>query len=529
MKHLLMRSIGLIGLMSGAAMAADVAVPVYKAPPPVAVDIWNGFYGGLNAGIGIGRNTTNDTTALPGFPAPQFASGLFHHSPAGGIFGLQAGWNWHAAPSWVLGVETDWQWSNRTDTVCTYACLPASTPPALLRITDQESMKWFGTARGRIGWLSPGGSLWYATGGVAWGRVEDNLAVTGDTFFAVGPTTTASFSQTKIGWTAGAGIETPIAPRWTLKAEYLYVDLGNVNNAFSSPLSALAQAAFAPATSAATTNSVSIHDHIVRLGVNYHFGAGGAPMAYASAYEAAPRAANWNGFYGGVNAGGAIAHNPTSNPFIFSPSTIAFPVGGIDSYTQAPLGGVFGVQLGWNRQVAPSWVAGVEVDWQWTNQTDSACVSQCLQPPPTVVVTPGLPLGVTNDQAIKWLATTRGRFGWVAPNGSLWYATGGAAWGRVEDTVTLIAQPPFFAAGAPMQGVFSQNKFGWTIGAGTEIPLWDRWSAKAEYLYVDLGKVTNSFTSALDPFQAPATSQTTSSVFSVHDHIFRFGVNYHFN
>jgi hypothetical protein len=50
---------------------------------------------------------------------------------------------------------------------------------------------------------------------------------------------------------------------------------------------------------------------------------------------------------------------------------------------------------------------------------------------------------------------------------------------------------------------------------------------KAEYLYVDLGKINNSFTSALDPFQLPATSQTTSSIFSVHDHIFRFGVNYH--
>ena len=533
MKKLLTRGIGLLGIMSGGvAMAADMTTPFYKAPPPVAVDIWNGFYGGANAGIGLSRNPTNDTTALPGFPAPQFDSGIFSHAPMGGVFGLQAGWNWHVAPAWVLGIETDWQWQNSSETVCTYACLPASTPPALLSITDQESMKWFGTTRGRIGWLTPGGSLLYATGGVAYGRVEQNLTVTGDTFFAAGPSVAASFSQTKVGWTAGAGIETPVAPRWTLKAEYLYVDLGSFNNAFSTPLSALAMGPgnFAPATTAVTTSSAYLHEHIIRLGVNYHFDApGGAPMAFARAYDAAPRQAAWNGFYGGINGGGALAHNPTSNPFLFSPSTVPFPVAGADSYTHAPRSGELGVQLGWNWRIAPSWVAGAEVDWQWTNQTDSACVSQCLIPPPGVAVIPGLPLGITDDQSIKWLSTARARFGWIAPNDSLWYVTGGAAWGRVEDTVTLIAQPPFFAAGAPVAATLAQNKFGWTVGGGAEIPVWDRWSVKAEYLYVDLGKITNSFTSALDPFQAPATAQTTSSISSIHDHIFRLGVNYHLN
>src|ERR1700733_10414937 len=118
MKNLLVRSIGLLGVMSGGAVvAAGISAPIYKAPPPVAVDIWNGFYGGLNAGGGVSRNKTNDTTALPGFPAPQFDSGLFSHAPAGGIFGLQAGWNWHVATAWVLGVETDWQWQNSSETI----------------------------------------------------------------------------------------------------------------------------------------------------------------------------------------------------------------------------------------------------------------------------------------------------------------------------------------------------------------------------------------------------------------------------
>jgi outer membrane immunogenic protein len=530
----------LAALVGTTATAADMPVykaPISKAPPPVT-DIWSGFYGGLNAGAGLARNPTNDTTVLPGFIAPQFATGLFTHAPAGVMFGLQAGWNWHVAPSWVLGVEADWQWSNRSETVCTYACLPASTPPALLSITDQQSMPWLATARGRIGWLAPGGSLLYATGGAAWSHVDQTLIVTGDTLFASGASVAANFGQTRLGWTAGAGIETPIASHWSLKAEYLYVDLGNVNNTIVSPLSALAMASYGPATTAVTTSTFGIHDHIVRLGVNYHFGAGGPEMAraggpemaYASAAaETAVRPAAWNGFYGGLNAGAALARDPTSNPFLLLPSTIPFPVAGADSYTHAPLGGAAGVQLGWNWRVAPTWVLGAEIDWQWAHQTDSACISECLMPPPNVVVIPGLPLGITDDQALKWFGTARARVGWVAPNDALWYATGGAAWGRVDETVTLIAQPPFFAPGSPSQGIFSHTKAGWTAGAGVEIPLWDRWSVKAEYLYVDLGKVNDSFGGPLDAFQLPATAQTTSSIFSIHDHIVRLGVNYHIN
>jgi outer membrane immunogenic protein len=536
MKRLLTGSIGLVWIATGsAAFAADLTKPVYKATPaPMVADPWSGFYVGANAGIGLSRNPTNDTTTLPGFIAPQFDTGIFSHAPYGGVFGLQAGWNWHAAPAVVLGVEADWQWQNGSETICTYACLPASLPPALLSITDQESMKWFGTARGRIGWLTPGGSLLYATAGAAWGHVTQNLAVTGDTFFAAGPSVLANFSQTKLGWTAGAGIETPVAPHWTLKGEYLYVDLGAFNNTFASPLSALAAGAFAPATTAVTTSTASLHEHIVRFGVNYHFGESLTPAAAAPVYTKAPvvpQGPRWNGFYVGLNAGGALAHNSTFNPFIFSSTAapVPFPTGGADSYSHAPLGGVLGAQLGWNWQVAPSWVAGAEVDWQWTNQRDAACVSECLVVPPGVVGTPGLPLGITDNEAIKWFGTARARFGWVAPNGSLWYATGGAAWGRIENTVSLIALPPFFAPGSPVAATFTQTKLGWVIGAGTEIPVWDRVSVKAEYLYVDLGSINNSFGGPLDPFQAPATFQTTSSNFTVHDHIFRLGANYHFN
>jgi outer membrane immunogenic protein len=110
------------------------------------------------------------------------------------------------------------------------------------------------------------------------------------------------------------------------------------------------------------------------------------------------------------------------------------------------------------------------------------------------------------------------------------YVTGGAAWGRIEDTIALIAPPSVLAIGAQSMASFSHSKFGWTVGGGAELPLWGQWSAKAEYLYVDLGSVTDSFTSPVDQIvQAPSTSQTTSTSFEIHDHIVRFGLNYRIN
>jgi outer membrane immunogenic protein len=531
MKNLLIRSVGLLGMISaggisaGSAVAADLP-PVYKArPAPVAADPWNGFYVGINAGGSVGRDHTLDGTPFPGLPL----AADFHHSPFGGVFGAQVGWNWHVAPTWVIGAEADWQWSGQRDTVCTFACLPAGGPGTLLSITDEQSLKWFGTARARVGWVSPGDSLWYVTGGAAWGRVNQTLTLGATPGVFLGATSsTASFSNDRVGWTIGAGIETPLWDRWSLKAEYLYVNLGSVTNSFTSPLDPAALAG----ASVTTTSSSTIQDHIFRLGLNYRIGGDVAPMAMASApfYAKAPmdHGPGWNGFYGGINAGLGISRNPTVDPIILGPPVPGgFPVFGADSFQHSAFGGVFGAQVGANWRVAPSWVIGAEADWQWTRQSDTACISDCLATaaPPSV-------LGLTDTQTLSWFGTARARFGWVAPNDTLWYVTGGAAWGHSESTlsVSTVTAPGLavFAAGAPTSASFSHTRVGWTIGAGTEIPLWNQWSFKAEYLYIDLGSVTDSFTSAADAAQLPVTSITTSSTYSIHDHIGRVGLNYHF-
>jgi len=521
------RAIGLLVMMSGgAAMAADLPAPViHKAPPPVVAPSWTGFYVGVNGGVSLGQNRTTDTTVLPGLAFPVFGADSVSRAPFGGIFGGQAGFNWQLAPSWLIGVEADAQWSGQSDTACLSACLPAGAPGSLLSLTDEQKLTWFGTARGRIGWISPSGTLWYATGGAAFGRVEQTLTLAGTPgFFAAGTTSSASFSHDQVGWTVGGGAEAPLGGNWSAKAEYLYVDLGSVSNSFTSALGA----GLVPATSQTTTSSYTIRDHIMRVGVNYRFGEPfpyAAPAASPGLYKAPPRpvAYSWNGFYLGANGGASLGRNDTIDTTVLP--GLAFPVLGADSFNNAPIGGIFGGQIGWNWQAAPSWLIGVEADAQWSGQSVSVCVSACLPAGP-----PGALLSLTDEQKLTWFGTARGRVGWITPNGTLWYATGGAAFGRVEQTLTLAGTPGFFAGGATASTAsFSHDQVGWTVGGGAEAQLGGNWSAKAEYLYVDLGSVSNSFTSALGAGLVPATSQTTTSSYTIHDHIVRIGINYRLN
>jgi outer membrane immunogenic protein len=87
--------------------------------------------------------------------------------------------------------------------------------------------------------------------------------------FGTGPVS-ANFSQTKTGWTVGGGVETSLAwfgmsNRWSGKIEYLYVDLGSINNSFAIPLTTGAGVY-------SYSSSSDINDHIIRVGLNYHFG-----------------------------------------------------------------------------------------------------------------------------------------------------------------------------------------------------------------------------------------------------------------
>jgi outer membrane immunogenic protein len=140
---------------------------------------------------------------------------------------------------WVLGVEGDYSWADIESSSAT--CGPAPSHGCGTRLRS------FGTLRGRIGYaMGPQGTwLPYITGGFAGGDV-----------YAWDDLTPASGNQFRVGWTLGGGIETVLAPNWTVKLEYLYIDLGKAQlfNVFP-----------------AVPETVSFNANIFRLGVNYKF------------------------------------------------------------------------------------------------------------------------------------------------------------------------------------------------------------------------------------------------------------------
>ena len=158
----------------------------------------------------------------------------------GFIAGGQLGYNWQRG-AWVFGLEGDIQWSNERqsgDVVCSLGVAVCPT------FTRDYNLDWFGTARGRIGFLPAERILLYATGGLAYGGFSGSslMGVVGTNALALG-----SWSSTKAGWTVGAGVEAALGSNWSVKFEYLYMDLGNTGGS--------------SATNIITASTVSRHNH----------------------------------------------------------------------------------------------------------------------------------------------------------------------------------------------------------------------------------------------------------------------------
>jgi outer membrane immunogenic protein len=237
---------------------------------------------------------------------------------------------------------------------------------------------------------------------------------------------------------------------------------------------------------------------------------------------------SWSGFYVGINGGGSLGS--TSHTFsnaTIAPDAVPAIVQFNETFKRSLPGGVFGGQVGYNWQFSPLWVVGAEADWQWMNEKDDACLFGC-GPNFFFAVAPGVGTTLLDSQKIKSLVTARARLG-VTNAGWLWYVTGGAAWAKIDETMTLTgtiipATPGFTSTAA---ATFSNTKSGWTIGGGVETALFgSNWSAKLEYLYADFGTITNSFATPTG-FTIFGSSVTTST-YTLKDHIIRVGINYRF-
>jgi outer membrane immunogenic protein len=262
-----------IALIGTPAFAADMAA---KAPPPPPAPIynWTGFYFGVNAGWSWGKADTTINVPSPGAP---FIPATFNDTthPEGAIGGAQIGYNWQSTPNWVLGVEADIQASGENASITPqghFIGLLIAGPTTITfsdSIPHRDAINWFGTVRGRVGYEFWPTTMFYATGGFAYGGVansfSNNITATVCTVGVGCASGTANNSNldgtsTKTGWTAGAGFEGFTQDRRvTWKAEYLYLDLGTANYSW-----------FDPSLLVTITASSKFTDHIFRVGLNWH-------------------------------------------------------------------------------------------------------------------------------------------------------------------------------------------------------------------------------------------------------------------
>jgi outer membrane immunogenic protein len=195
-----------------------------------------------------------------------------------------------------------------------------------------------------------------------------------------------------------------------------------------------------------------------------------APEPYYKAPAYAP-IYSWSGFYIGINGGGGWGTSDWTSTGGFNTS-----------------GGLIGGTVGYNYQMNQV-VLGVEGDMDWANISGSKAVAGVCA------------VGCTTKDS--WLATVRGRLGYAADR-FMPYVTGGLALGDIQ------AALPGFAGG-------STTNAGWTIGGGIEFAIVGHWTAKAEYLYVDLGN-----------FNCGLACGAANQNVSFTSNLFRGGINYRF-
>ena len=227
---------------------------------------WSGLYVGAIAGYNWARAAA--TYGAPGFqtggffPADQSAvsaAGSTDLKPNSFTGGAELGYNWQFT-NVIVGIESDFQY------IGLHSAFDGTfvTPNAITQVTHTDiKADWLYTLRGRLG-LTWDHTYIFGTGGLAVADIRFNQT---NSFFNIPQITSDQFdvSQTRAGWTIGGGVEHAFLDRWSLKVEYLYVDLGNVSGTSSTTRILL------PALpgSIAYSHNVDVKENIVRVGFNY--------------------------------------------------------------------------------------------------------------------------------------------------------------------------------------------------------------------------------------------------------------------
>jgi outer membrane immunogenic protein len=274
----------------------------------------------------------------------------------------------------------------------------------------------------------------------------------------------------------------------------------------------------------------------------------GSAMAAASAADLPGKAlgvppappSNWSGFYVGGNVGGAWGNRSVNyvldafSTFVFDNNTFDIPPQPSSFRTSGVIGGL---QVGYNWQFHRNWLIGQESDFNWSGLKGSGSSAANIH-----LGQSDIPFTATADEHIKWFGTFRARFGYLPTDNFLAYVTGGFAYGNVERTGTLARNTGgtlnvggggiFFPSisctgGVPCySGSSNDVAVGWTLGGGLEYAVWQRWTLKAEYLYVSLD--SKSFTETSVPAPGSGSASLVANFGRTTFNVGRVGVNYRF-
>jgi outer membrane immunogenic protein len=239
----------------------------------------------------------------------------------------------------------------------------------------------------------------------------------------------------------------------------------------------------------------------------------------APAYKAPVDLWSWTGVYVGGNGGYSWGRSGTD---VSVTNSVTNAVLYTTNSTFDLRGGVAGVQIGVNWQWG-MWVGGFEADLQATGQRGGAgftcpagvCTTSTAVPAASRIASGSL------SEKLAWFGTLRARLGVTITPTIVAYGTAGIAYGETYLDSTLSGVGPAGPVAGGFASTDSTTKTGWTAGFGVEARLWDNWTGRFEYLYVDLNRF--SAAGAL-PGNAPPIIVTYSSRLT--DSIVRVGLNY---
>jgi opacity protein-like surface antigen len=492
---------------------------------PIPYD-WTGFYVGGFSGAGWGRTQWN-------FPQTSTSA---DPAIAGVLGGVTVGYN-KQFDRWVLGVEGDVAGTNASGG---QSCQPGINDPVIVQNCN-DKVHLLATAAGRIGYTWLDRVLLFVKAGGAWTNNKLDVSCNGDAFFqniqgdgcnatnTGSPVQNLTVSDPRFGGTVGAGFELALTPAWSAKVEYDYLDFGSKNLVL-------------PDT---TPASVRESFNEIKIGLNYRFGVYDPAMPVAATMplkmpvKAPPPAVsapyNWTGAYAGLEAADRLADAswtttalPGIIPFPDVPDPTTNPAGFFNASAQ---GGTF---IGYDWQIAPRWVTGLEADIDFGNSSMSragipgAYGNGAASIFPPFGFLPGLEAEGADSSTVKfgWDGSVRARLGYLSTPNVLVYGTGGVAFQKVSVSATCDATIASFCSAAFTDGVArsetaSTVRTGWTVGGGVEGILTGNWLGKLEFRYADLGHYNPAlFAGTLDEVDTDVRLQT---------YTFLAGIGYKFN